>query len=110
MLSGMHLSGERDQLVWKFSKNEIFSVKNLYERLMGDSESTGIYVPVQQIWKNSAPSKIAFFAWEAYRGRILTIDKLMRRGKIMVNGCYMCWREAETCNHLLLWCPVAYDL
>lgn len=33
-----------------------------------------------------------------------TLAKLIRRGKILENGCYMCRRGAETCNHLLLWC------
>lgn len=46
VLSGMHLSGESDQLVWKFSKFGIFSVRNLYEKLMGETESIGIFVPV----------------------------------------------------------------
>lgn len=28
----------------------------------------------------------------------------------MVNRCYMCKCYAESCNHLLLWCPPVYDL
>lgn len=28
----------------------------------------------------------------------------------MVNGRYQCERAAETCNHILLWCLVVYDL
>lgn len=28
----------------------------------------------------------------------------------MVNKCYLCMNAVESCNHLLLWCPAAYDL
>lgn len=28
----------------------------------------------------------------------------------MVNRCFMCKMNAESCNHLLLWCPVVYSL
>lgn len=40
---------------------------------------------------------------------ILNIDKL-RRGKILVNKCYFCKRAEESCNHVLLWCPVVTKL
>lgn len=28
----------------------------------------------------------------------------------MVNGCYMCKKSVESCNHNLLQCPMAYEL
>lgn len=54
--------------------------------------------------------KFFFFAWKAGREYILTTDNLMRRGRVMVNVCYSCKRATETCNHLLLWCPMVYNL
>lgn len=51
-----------------------------------------------------------FFAWEATRGSILTLDKLIKRGRILVNRCYMCKGEAESYEHLLSWCTFAYKL
>lgn len=57
---------------------------------------------------------LGFQELHSLRGRweecILTIDKLMRRDKIMVNGCFLCKREAKTCKHILLWCPKVYKL
>lgn len=50
------------------------------------------------------------FLLGACRECILTIDKLMARGKIMVNGCYLYKKVAESCNHILLWYPMAYEL
>lgn len=38
------------------------------------------------------------------------IDKLIRRGGIWVNRCYLCKQDAESCNHILLRCPIAYSL
>lgn len=66
--------------------------------------------PYRQIWKARAPPSVAFFAWEVGKECILTIDKLMNRGGVIVNTCYLCKRVVETCNHLLLWCPVAHLL
>lgn len=37
------------------------------------------------------------------------IDKL-RRGICLVNACYMCKQDEESCNHLLLWCLVVHKL
>lgn len=63
-----------------------------------------------QIWKVNTPPRKTFFAWEAVRECILTIDKLMRMGHIMLNGCYLCKDAVESYNHLLLWCPVTYSI
>lgn len=55
------------------------------------------------------PLMIAFFTWEVRRECIFTFDKLMKKGHIMVNGCYLCMNAAESGNHLLLWCLVTYS-
>lgn len=66
--------------------------------------------PAKQIWKTKVPPHVVFFAWEACWEKIITIDKLKIEGCILVNGCYCCLKAEETCNHLLLWCPIAYRL
>lgn len=40
--------------------------------------------------KGTAKNGRFFFAWEACREYILTINMLKRRGKCMVNRCFMC--------------------
>ncbi|RVW17076.1 hypothetical protein CK203_076007 [Vitis vinifera] len=50
------------------------------------------------------PPKVAFFAWEASWGKILTMEQLQRRGYSLANRCFLCLSEEETVDHLLLHC------
>lgn len=91
-------------------ENVNFSVRSFYQFLVGNMWNRRDYFLATQIWKTLAPQRIAFFAWETGRECILTIDKLMKRSRTVVHGCYLCKRTAETCNHILLWCPLAYEM
>ena len=48
-----------------------------------------------------------FFAWEATWGKILTLDRLQKRGWKLPNRCFLCACEAESVNHLLIHCSMA---
>lgn len=50
-----------------------------------------------------------FFAWDVARDCILVLDKLIRKGRVLLNGCYMCRRDAETCNDPLYGAPLHLD-
>ena len=54
--------------------------------------------------------RVAFFLWTAAHGRILTLDNLMLRDLPLVNRCCMCYCFAESVDHLLIHCSVAYSL
>ena len=56
------------------------------------------------------PPRIVVFGWLVLRGRILTMDNLKRRGKILVNACPMCLKDEETIGHLLLRCNNAVKI
>ena len=66
--------------------------------------------PYVGIWRASVPPKVAFFAWEASWGKILTLDQLQRRGYSLANRCFLCLTEAETVDHLLLHCVMTRTL
>ena len=48
-----------------------------------------------------------FFAWETSWNKILTINRLKRRGWNMPNRCYLCKKKEETSDHLILFCKKA---
>ena len=66
--------------------------------------------PWKGIWKVKVPKRVAFFMWIAAHGQILTLDNLMLRGRPLENRCYLCCCNAESVNHLLLFCPIAHSL
>lgn len=92
-----------------FNDWEVVEYKSCYDYIMDVGDSRQGNFPAKQIWRNEDSRKIAFFAWEASRNCILTIDNFMKIGRVMVNGCYMCKQEAESCNYLLLWCLTVYN-
>ena len=64
----------------------------------------------ESIWKVKVPKRVAFFMWTAAHGQILTLDNLMLRAYPLANRCCMCYCNAESVDHLLLFCPIAHSL
>ena len=50
------------------------------------------------------------FAWEATWEKVLTLDRLQRRGWHLPNRCFLCGCEEENVNHILLHCTVVRAL
>ena len=61
------------------------------------------------MWCSKVPPRVAFL-WTASLGWILTTENLWYKGVTVVDWCYMCKKSGESMNHLLLHCPIAYDL
>ena len=38
---------------------------------------------------------------------MLTLDRIKKRGRALANRCFICGKDEETIDHLLLHCPVA---
>ena len=66
-----------DSVFWKEGKNGKFGVKEAYGLMISP---TVLMFPKNGIWVENVPSKLAFFAWEATWGRVLTLDRLQKRG------------------------------
>ena len=54
--------------------------------------------------------RVSFFAWEAVRDKILTVDQLKRRGWSLPSKCYLCKGKEESAKHILLHYPKAIML
>ena len=83
-------SNLEDRVLWKETKDEIFSVKSLYSAL--DSRSV-VQFPKSVIWSPCVPTNVGFFVWEASWGKVLTLDQLKRRGWTLANRCFLCCVE-----------------
>ena len=59
------------------------------------------------------PTKVCFFAWEAFWGKVLTLDQLKKRGWCLANKCFLCCEEEQSIDHILIQCSrarVLWDL
>ena len=52
-------------------------------------------------------TKVGFFTWEASWVKVLTLDQLKKRGRSLVNRCFLCAEGEEMVNHLLIHCSKA---
>ena len=69
------------------SKDGVLSVKYLFRALQPVSLAS---FPLKIIWNSCVQSILSFFAWEALWGRVLTLDRLQKRGWALANRCFMC--------------------
>ena len=72
--------------------------------------SSGFPFPEKGIWIPCAPIKTAFYTWKATWSKVLTLDKLQRRGWQLPNRCYLCGCTEETIHHILLHCIIVSSL
>ncbi|WJZ90143.1 hypothetical protein VitviT2T_009309 [Vitis vinifera] len=100
LLRDFKTSPEEDSVSWKRGEggHGAFGVKGAYNMLIG---STICVFPNRCIWMDKVPTKVSFFAWEATWGKILTLDRLQRRGWQLPNRCFLCGCEEENVNHIL---------
>ncbi|RVW93340.1 putative ribonuclease H protein [Vitis vinifera] len=104
-IQGKRLDADgEDRMLWKETKNEIFTVKSLCKSLV---HSCAVSFPCNIIWSPYVPTNVSFFAWEASWEKVFTQDQLKRRGWILANRCCLCCVEEETINHILIHCSKA---
>ncbi|KAL4200589.1 hypothetical protein AMTRI_Chr02g211910 [Amborella trichopoda] len=97
------INGE-DELIWEIESNGLFSVKSCYNLFFYDqwrwSNSN-----IAQMWKWPIPHKVQIFIWLAAQDKILTVDNLIKRGKILPNVCLLCKKDVKNGAHILIHCP-----
>ncbi len=103
LTSGFTLSNIEDEVRWRWSRSEEFSVKSLYIFLQDGGVSDTSCV---ELWKIHVPLKVKIFIWTVLKRKVLTKDRLIRRGWVGDDWCALCLDEPETMDHLFTGCPV----
>ena len=77
LLRDIRLTPEEDSVLWKGGDFDSFRIWVAYN-LMATPKP--LVFPGKNIWVDKVPTKVAFFAWEATWEKILTLDRLQKRG------------------------------
>ena len=85
----------------------MFSVKSSYDLL---EEGRQQLVPVKMIWNPLVPTKVGFFVWEVWWGKILTMDQLKKCSFSLANRCPFCGQTEEVLEHLFIHCPKIWGM
>eukprot|EP00253_Pinus_taeda_P033781 PITA_33781 len=62
------------------------------------------------VWERNWWPKVSIFIWLASKNKILTWDRIQKKGFIGPSRCCLCNSEGESRDHLLLHCPFAKTL
>ena len=103
MLRDFRISSKEDSVLWKGGGHGKYGVKDAYNVLAVPNACAFL---TKCIWVDKVPTKAAFFAWKATWGKILTLDKLKKRGWHLPHHCFLRGCEEENVNHILLHCIV----
>jgi hypothetical protein len=60
------------------------------------------------VWRTKSPPRAAFFVWSAAFEKILTLNNLRKQQAVVINKRFMCKKDGESIDHLLLHCEVAH--
>lgn len=107
-----------DRLVWRETKNEIFSVRSAYYLAKSMAErgretcSDGEQMATlwKSLWKVRGPPVVKLFLWKACKNILATKENLYRHRIVSDPLCPICGLETETVGHILWRCGSAKDV
>lgn len=101
LLSQFSTSVTYDRLKWRWTNNQIFTVKSTYNFITYGGLIEPLY---KHLWGLKIPLKHKVFVWILLRKRLLTADRLFRRGCQVDRFCRFCALHEETGDHLFFEC------
>jgi len=100
-LQQVQLNDHPDQITWRFIADGKFSVRSAYNvRFIGSISDH----PWEKIWTAKVEPKCRFICWLLLQRKILTSDKIIRRGGQANPTCQLCRTENESPNHMVAAC------
>jgi ribonuclease HI len=111
-------TNQEDILIWRGTKNGIFSVRSAYYMQMemvsrnegACSENEKQNRIWKRIWSLSVPNSEKNFLWRACNDILPTKENLCKRKIIMDPLCMFCGMEVESGLHILWQCPSTMDV
>lgn len=100
-----------DQLIWLGDKKGKFSVKAAYECYSQGNSLTNTF-PKSKIWSRAWPQRVGFFLWQAFLGRLPTMDNLHSRHSNLNSSILskLCNNYEEFVDHLLINCTYSVGI
>eukprot|EP00253_Pinus_taeda_P010493 PITA_10493 len=99
----------KDILRWGNSMKGTFTTKEAYY-LMDPQDRGDGNVEWKTIWESNWWPKVTIFIWLATKNKILTWDRIQKKGFNGPSRCYLCNNDTETRDHLLVRCPYTEKL
>lgn len=99
------ITTRKDKIIWCGSLSGKYSVKLGYNLLAITGKES--FSSKDLCWNKDVLPKAGAFAWLAYRGRILTVERLRRIGFVGPSRCPLCEHQEESLDHLLIQCHYA---
>jgi ribonuclease HI len=99
--------GKRDEIIWRFDKKGIYSVKSAYRvcvDVMINRDDWKVEGDWQQLWTLPIPPKVKQFMWRLGRDCLPNRQRLMSKGVHGDSNCVVCHRYTEYNWHLFLDC------
>jgi ribonuclease HI len=87
-----------------------FSVAQGYAKLLEQPYVPPDPAPWKGIWNHSSIPKVDFFCWLLCHRKILTDDRLQKRGIYGPSRCILCRENVECARHLVLECKFASQI
>jgi hypothetical protein len=90
----LNLLHDDDTPIWKFSKNESYSVSSAYYKLMEviiDNNHLKVEGNWKKLWQLKVPNRVKIFLWRALRECLPVRSRLINKGVHCEPKCPICW-------------------
>lgn len=94
-----------DLVLWPHSAFRWFTVKSLYSTLISGLNTTKF----KDVWRACIPLKIKIFLWQAIRGKLPAVNRILKRNRLTSEFCALC-AGREDSNHILFKCDLVVFL